>query len=1289
MLTFLPILPKDIIMTELNIIIRLSFRKSEFLTKFHEMKNFLLLFSFVLSAFAVVAQPTTAPPTPTEPAANVISMFSDAYADVPVDTWRTGWSGVDMAAPVDANYAGNDVKQYFGLTFVGIETVANQIDISGMNTIHMDIWTGNMTNFRIKLVDFGPTGGYSGPGGDGLGDDTEAEVSIANPNQNEWVSIAVGLQDFAALTNRNNIAQMILSGDPAGSSTVYVDNVYFSTVVTPTPMPAPMTAAPDPTIPAGNVISMFSNVYNDVPVDTWRTPWSHGPTTLTDIQIDGNDTKVYNDLGFVGIETVSNQIDATGMETFHMDIWTANAAEFKIKLVDFGPTGGFSGPGGDGLGDDTEHEITVFNPGLEQWVSLEIPLYEFAGLQNRANIAQLVLVGIPFGDVDIFIDNVYFSDKVIGPLAAAPNPNTPASDVISLFSNVYNDVPVDTWRTPWSHGPTALSEFQLFGNDVKYYNNLGFVGVETVSNTVDASGMNTFHFDIWTDNMNQIGIKLVDFGADGAFGGGNDTEFEIFLPVSAPGTWMSFDIPLSDFPGLASTEHMAQYIFSSDPFGTGTVFIDNVYFSNLTAPSMECRQPTVTTAEEGLCGVIDLTVLDPIVLDPSNVGGWNITSNAPFFYPVGTTTVTYFMTNADGSFSSCTQEVTIEDNTAPVFGACNTEVDYIGPNGCTALVQITADVTDDCGVVSITGTGSFTYPTGVHNHQVTATDANGNVTVHDVTIYVHDNELPEFAGCPNETISLTSTDGGPVSYPSSMMPTATDNCGVTDQFNNIPAGGLPVGDHTVVFSAADAYGNVGTCVVNVSVVDENELIELRPMGDIGASLAVDEGTQVVTWNAFDAATACAACEETALEGFTYVGTYFGHQYFLADENAITRQEAQLMAEGYDAHLAVINSAEENNYLKEALGDVRSAWIGLMPQQVDGEWALAWDNGDALDFDISDFETINEDTRIILSDDGNWITATDSEEKYFLMERPCVNFTQVSPVVQLEADEAPVMLRSGDAWPEGEYEVTYTAVDMCGNETELTFDVSVLPEVAEVCSTAGTDNSVWINNVIFHEMNNQSVANEGYADFTEEVTEMNIGDGVVLLNLTAGGNAEEETLYWRVWLDSNKDGDFYDAGEMLFEQSSANPVVQANIEIPQESLTEGRLRIAVAKYNFPAPCGDFNVGEIEDYAISLTANAQINVERIAEVNVYPDPADTNVNVDLRDFAGQSVMVRIIDNFGKTVLVQEYDASFDTTMNLNLRGVKTGMYNVAVQAGKTVAVKRLVVSRSNGRFFQSAK
>ena len=82
-----------------------------------------------------------------------------------------------------------------------------------------------MTQFRVKLVDWGANGIYQGT----PNDDTEAELTYT-PTLNGWNTYNIPLSNFASggLINKAHIAQIILSGNPVGNGILYVDNIYFS-----------------------------------------------------------------------------------------------------------------------------------------------------------------------------------------------------------------------------------------------------------------------------------------------------------------------------------------------------------------------------------------------------------------------------------------------------------------------------------------------------------------------------------------------------------------------------------------------------------------------------------------------------------------------------------------------------------------------------------------------------------------------------------------------------------------------------------------------------------------------------------------------------------------------------------------------------------------------------------------------------------------------------------------------------------------------------------------------------
>ncbi len=350
----------------------------------------------------------------------------------------------------------------------------------------------------------------------------------------------------------------------------------------------PAVAAPSPTAPAEDVISMFSGAYTDVTVNTWHTDWS--TAALEEVTIAEDAVKKYTNLGFVGVETVNpNQIDATGMTYFNVDVWSPNFTTIGIKLVDFGADNAFGG------GDDAEFQVNY--PGLSQnaWHTLKIPMSAFTGLTTKEHISQLIFVSE--NSATVFIDNVYFSNETVvapgEPSAAAPDPVIAAADVLSLFSGVYTNVAVDTWRTDWSE--STLEEVEIAGNATKKYSNLNFNGVETVGpNALNVTDMEYFNLNVWSGDFTQFRIKLVDFGADNLFGGGDDSEHELTYDGPVQGQWISYHIPLSAFANLTSKEHISQIIFSSN--GTSTVYIDNVFFNSeeivVSEPMVAAPMPT-------------------------------------------------------------------------------------------------------------------------------------------------------------------------------------------------------------------------------------------------------------------------------------------------------------------------------------------------------------------------------------------------------------------------------------------------------------------------------------------------------------------------------------------------------------------------------------------------------------------------------------------------------------------------------------------------------------------------
>ena len=322
----------------------------------------------------------TAAPVPTRPTANVISLFSNTYTDVTGTDWFPNWGQSTVVE--DTLITGNATKKYTNFNYQGVQ-FASPINASTMQSLHIDLWTPNCTAFEVYLINTSPAL-------------VEQKVTLT-PTLSGWNSYDIPLSSFNTIA-LNNIGQFKFVGTPFGTSKVYLDNIYFYNA----PSTSSITAAPTPTRAAANVISLYSNAYTNRTVDTWSAVWDNAD--VTDTIISGNDTKIYSNLNFAGIEFTSNVINATAMTHFHIDIWTPNSTTFKVKLVDFGANGVY-----DGGGDDKEHELT-FTPTLNGWVSYDLPLSDFVNMTTRAHLAQLILVG---SNSKVYVDNVYFYNNTV------------------------------------------------------------------------------------------------------------------------------------------------------------------------------------------------------------------------------------------------------------------------------------------------------------------------------------------------------------------------------------------------------------------------------------------------------------------------------------------------------------------------------------------------------------------------------------------------------------------------------------------------------------------------------------------------------------------------------------------------------------------------------------------------------------------------------------------------------------------------------------------------------------
>jgi len=200
-----------------------------------------------------------------------------------------------------------------------------------------------------------------------------------------------------------------------------------------------------------------------------------------------------------------------------------------------------------------------------------------------------------------------------------------------------------------------------------------------------------------------------------------------------------------------------------------------------------------------------------------------------FFFPTGTTVITYTATDAAGNTATAVQHVTITESPAippTITAPGDLVIDTLSTDTtCGTFVGDatlgTATATDNCPGVTVTRTGvpvGNIFPVGDTFITYTAKDRSNNTAIATQKVTVRD-KTPPVLSCPsNLTVYLplhSTATSMPVNYPAA---TASDNCGTVNVGYSQASGSVfPIGPTTVTVTATDQYNNSSTCAFLVTV----------------------------------------------------------------------------------------------------------------------------------------------------------------------------------------------------------------------------------------------------------------------------------------------------------------------------------------------------------------------------------------------------------------------------------------------------------------------------------------
>jgi hypothetical protein len=280
---------------------------------------------------------------------------------------------------------------------------------------------------------------------------------------------------------------------------------------------------------------------------------------------------------------------------------------------------------------------------------------------------------------------------------------------------------------------------------------------------------------------------------------------------------------------------------ATDRSGNTAIDTQNVTVEDNTNPVVTA--PADVTAYTGPGATSCDTMVDDTTLGDATatdncpgVGAVNRTGvPAGNVFPVGSTTVTYMVTDAHGNTSSDTQTVTVIDNTPPIVTPPANVTAYTGAGALTCDTVVSdatlgsASATDNCpGVGAISRSGvpaGNVFPVGSTTVKYMVTDAHGNTSSANQTVTVIDNTPPTITCPSNITLEPTCPSGAVATW---TAPVGADNCpGSTTTQTAGPASGsvFPIGTTTVTYTVNDAHGNSTSCSFTVTVLTPQAVIQ--------------------------------------------------------------------------------------------------------------------------------------------------------------------------------------------------------------------------------------------------------------------------------------------------------------------------------------------------------------------------------------------------------------------------------------------------------------------------------
>ncbi len=798
----------------------------------------------------------------------------------------------------------------------------------------------------------------------------------------------------------------------------------------------------------------------------------------------------------------------------------------------------------------------------------------------------------------------------------------------------------------------------------------GFAFSSALSGTLVALGSGTvgpttaIAPDLFADNgIFTFSVPTTAAGFD-LLGFGSSTTLSV---SGSNGILWTGSVSIGSFIGFKVNGDIITSIVVVDPQNTATEVFDNLTFGTCnsnSAPTAVCKAVTVD-ADANCQGTADAEDFDGGSTDPDEDELiFSVNTTGP--YALGTTAVT--LTVSDGQASStCNTTITVEDNTAPT-ALCQNLTVQLNANGMASITTVDVDggSSDNCGIASLSvSPNTFDCEdVGANTVTLTVTDNNGNPANCTATATLQDNVAP-VALCQNITVQLDVNGDGALAA-TAVNNGSSDACGIASLSvspNTFDC--EDVGTNTVTLTVTDNNGNPANCTATATLQDnvapvalcQNITVQLDVNGDGAlaatavnngssdacgiASLSVspntfdceDVGTNTVTLTVTDNngnpanCTATATVEDnvapmiTLCEGTSVV--FNGEEEFLAS-TGIDFSATDACGLASTTYSPAVLTCEQ-------LGLNVPVVVTVTDNNGQASTCTASVKVDGLPCGFMDFD---EDG--IGCEDSNEVNYDASTQSFTLESDGCssVNFAQ---------DDA-----------------AYVKAEMCGNGEIIAHITSINPlgqgwagitmRESEAPGAKKVELLVNLSNFIRRAVRTTT---NGYA-----IPAQFFRPGATWLKLVRTGNqfvgyASPNGVTWQIVLVANVPMNACIQAGLMVTNYNGNAIVTGTFD--NVSVTgSGNMNLQIPNTNQQLP----EATQSQDFSF------------------FPNPATSEIHVDLSAFAGQEAVVRIYNQVGQVLVQSRVEEAGFQPEKLDLNQLPLGTYFLEVISEEYRQVKKLL-------------